>query len=128
MASFWLFLGGAIVAATAAITSQRYADLPDRIPIHFGLAGNVDGYGPRYFAWLMVLVQLAILIGFLLQYEIAHRFGSLAFTDTILAVCLGAQILILNTARSGKTRVNMIGFWIFFAAMIALGSMATSRR
>ena len=125
--SLWLFAGGAIVAVTVALTSQRYADLPDRIPVHFGIAGNVDGYGPRYLAWLMVLVQLATIIAFLAQYEVTHRLGSLAFADTLLAVWLAAQILILNTARSGKTRVNMLGFWIFSAAMIALGGLAAGR-
>jgi hypothetical protein len=127
VASFWLLLGGAIVVATVALTSQRYAQLPDRIPIHFGLAGNVDGYGPRYLAWIMVLVQLAIFPEFFLQYEVTHRLGSIAFTDTLLAICLGAQVLILNTARSGKTRVNMLGFWIFFAVMLALGILGSSR-
>ncbi|HEY2554555.1 MAG TPA: DUF1648 domain-containing protein [Candidatus Cybelea sp.] len=127
MASLWLFLGGAIVAATVALTSQRYAQLPDRIPIHFGLAGNVDGYGPRYVAWIVVLVQLAIFPEFFLLYEVTHRPGSLAFTDTLLALCFGAQVLILNAARSGKTRVNMLGFWIFFAVMLALGILGSSR-
>jgi uncharacterized membrane protein len=74
--SLWLFAGGAIVAVTVALTSQGYPDLPERIPIHFNIAGNVDGYGPRYLAWLMVLVQLATIVAFLAQYAVTHRLST----------------------------------------------------
>ncbi|HEY2476654.1 MAG TPA: DUF1648 domain-containing protein [Candidatus Cybelea sp.] len=127
MATVFLLLGAAIIGVTAILTSQRYADLPDRIPIHFGIDGIVNGYGPRYMAWLMVVVQLAIAILALINYERTGRVGGLAFFNSILAICLATQILILNAARSGKTRVNRLSFWIFFALMLTLGVLAVSK-
>ncbi len=128
MALFWVLLGGTIIAVTVVLTSQRYAQLPDRIPIHFGLLGDVNGYGPRFLAWLLVLVQLGVVVQFLLLSAMARRAGIVAAGDAILAICLAAQILILNTALSGKTRANTLGFWIFFAVTIACFVIAVSRR
>ncbi|HEY1881759.1 MAG TPA: DUF1648 domain-containing protein [Candidatus Cybelea sp.] len=128
MALFWFFLGGTIVAVTVVLTSRRYAQLPDRIPIHFGLMGDVDGYGPRFLAWLLVFVQLGVAVQFLLLSAMARHAGVVAAGDAILGICLAAQLLILNTARSGKTRANMLGFWIFLAAMIAGCVIAVGRR
>jgi uncharacterized membrane protein len=128
LALFWVVLGGTIVAVTVVLTSQRYAQLPDRIPIHFGLLGDVDGYGPRFLAWLLVLVQLGVAVQFLLLSATARHAAIVVAGDAILGICLAAQILILNTARSGKTRANMLGFWIFLAAMMAGVVIALSRR
>jgi uncharacterized membrane protein len=124
MATALLLLGAAIIAATAIVTSQRYANLPDRIPIHFGISGIVDNYGPRYMAWVLVAIALTFGIVQLVNYELTNRLALLALGVIALAILLVGQILILNTARSGKTRVNLVWFWVFLAFMLALGILA----
>lgn len=118
-----LIVGVVIVAGTAVITASRYGDLPDRIPIHFSLNGTVNSYGPRQTAWLIVVVQFAMLAIFALTYEAGVARGTLVLGVGALAIAAAAQMLILSAATSGKTRVNMTGFWVFFVAVIALGTL-----
>lgn len=51
-------VGAAIIIVTIAFTASRYRELPDRIPLHFGITGIADSYGPRPFIWLVVGMQL----------------------------------------------------------------------
>ncbi len=124
MATFAFAFGALIIAITVAITGGRYGKLPDRVPIHFGIDGAVDGYGPRYAAWLLVIVQLIIAFIFTRQYLGGKPQGVLIAGDSLLAICLAAQMLIISAAVSGKKRISTIAFWIFFAAMVAVAAVA----
>ncbi|MGX4641367.1 SdpI family protein [Massilia sp. SYSU DXS3249] len=44
---------GALVLASLGLTAVLYQGLPPTIPIHWDAAGNVDGHGPRWMAWLL---------------------------------------------------------------------------
>lgn len=39
-------------------SALTYKALPQRIPTHFGLNGNADGYGSKLFYWLMPILGL----------------------------------------------------------------------
>ncbi len=47
------WVGVGIAAAMAAFTAVIYARLPERIPTHWNLAGEVDGWSSRGTAWLL---------------------------------------------------------------------------
>lgn len=52
---------GAMVGAALAASAWLYDRLPDPMPIHWGLDGSADGWGPRALgAWLLPIVALAI--------------------------------------------------------------------
>ncbi|MBV8245567.1 MAG: DUF1648 domain-containing protein [Candidatus Eremiobacteraeota bacterium] len=120
-------LGLAIVALTIAFTASRYPSLPASIPIHFSLNGTIDGHGPRWTAWLLVAVQAmsaaTVTPAMLLAFS-THAWrpltGTLGFTDSILAILLRAQFLILTHANA-TGRVAMQSFWLFFVAVFAAG-------
>jgi uncharacterized membrane protein len=65
------------MVGTAAITSSRYGDLPEKIPMHFGLDGTVNRYGPRSMAWLLVVNQVVIAAVFFTIYATTGTRGVL---------------------------------------------------
>jgi Protein of unknown function (DUF1648) len=116
-------IAGAFIAATVLVTANAYGSLPERIPIHFGLDGTANNYGPRSMAWLLVAVQLLVAAtGVTLYLNGSIAIGMVA----IIAICWRAQLLILSAASGGQTRVPMFGFWVFSIVVLALG--ATARR
>jgi len=52
-----LALGAGLIAATIVVTAARYGDLPESIPVHFGIDGRADSYGPRLIIWLPSALQ-----------------------------------------------------------------------
>jgi uncharacterized membrane protein len=62
----WLWTYPAMIALTTAFIASRYASLPDRIPMHFDLYGNVDRYADKTLltAYFPVLAQLFMAIIF----------------------------------------------------------------
>jgi uncharacterized membrane protein len=50
-----------LLAGTFAVTAALYAKLPERIPTHFGLHGQADGWSSRAFgAWLLPAMALFV--------------------------------------------------------------------
>jgi uncharacterized membrane protein len=121
-------LGTGIIFVTVAVTVARYADLPKRIPIHFGIDGSVDGYGPRLAVWLLVAIQVAIALSTTVPYMGGSPRRTVLWSDALLVICLAAQLQVISAAMSGKSRVNTIYFWIVFAAAMAVGVAAASGR
>ncbi len=125
MAAFWMTLGAGIVVLTIAATISRYADLPQRIPVHFNFDGTVNGWGPRPMVLSLPVVQVIVALTLGSGIELGRRpLGVLAFSDCILAICLGAQLLILNTAASRQPRAPIAAYWMFFIVMMGLGVAA----
>lgn len=57
------FLEGLVVVGLITLwifTIYIYPKLPEAIPIHFNLKGEVDGYGPRIMAWLAPIVSFVL--------------------------------------------------------------------
>lgn len=122
-----LFAGATIMAATAAITSSRYGDLPESIPIHFGLDGTVNRYGPRSMAWLLVIMQVAIAAGFLSIYATTGTRGVLVMGVCMAAIFLRVQLLILSAAMTGAKRAPIGGSVLFIVVALAVGVFAATR-
>jgi len=120
--AFCVATGIAIVALTAFGTARAYAQLPNRVPMHFAFDGAVNGYGPRPMVWSIVAVQVLIgvsfgnvVAGFAGPPLPGHYAAAMAaFGDLILLLLARAQKLIIETALSGKTRADLRSFWAFF--------------
>jgi hypothetical protein len=122
-----LFLGAAIMVGTAAITSSRYGDLPETIPIHFGLDGTVNRYGPRSMAWVLVVNQVVIAAAFFTLYATTGTRGVLVMGVCLLALFLRVQLLILSAAMAGAKRAPVGGSLLFILAVLAIGIFAATR-
>ena len=124
-------LGLAIIALTIVTTAIAYPGLPDRAPLHLGLTGKVDSYGPKPAIWLMVGVQIfsAATLAYSYWATSTHQPGSHgsthglpAFGVCILAILWRGQLMLIDAAKSPVGQTDPRGFWIFFIAMMALGT------
>ncbi len=56
-------LGWLFIVAHLFITLYFYFDLPEKIPIHYNLKGEVDGYGSKGMWWLLFIINLVLYCG-----------------------------------------------------------------
>jgi hypothetical protein len=105
------------------MTAAKYRALPPRIPIHFGLDGTANNYGPRLAAWLLPGIQLAIAATYRFSYTQGAPLSLLIVGVCALAVLWRAQLLIITAAISGAKRVSTLGFWIFFVGVAVAGAI-----
>ena len=42
------------------LVSASYFFLPEQIPVHWNMSGEVDSYGPKYFVFVMAILPVAI--------------------------------------------------------------------
>ncbi|MDX1478757.1 MAG: DUF1648 domain-containing protein [Saprospiraceae bacterium] len=69
----WLALAGLVVAIVLPV--YHYGDLPETIPVHFGVTGEADGFGPRWIIWLLPAIGLAIYAGLSRLVRHPHSFN-----------------------------------------------------
>ncbi|MES2627895.1 MAG: DUF1648 domain-containing protein [Bacteroidota bacterium] len=53
----------------------HYQDLPEIIPVHFNLQGEVDGFGSKNTLWALPLIGLAIFAGMTVLCKYPHIFN-----------------------------------------------------
>lgn len=119
-------LGASIIAVTVAFTVSSYARIPARMPIHFGIDGNANGFGPRWMVWLFVVLQITIAAAYSTLYAIGENPGRLIFGDAILAILAWAHYQAVTAAINGTNRIQVPQFWIGLVALLLVG-MAAAR-
>jgi len=127
-----LAAGLALVAASVAISLWAYPHVPARVPSHWDVAGNVNGYSPRWlamtlvpaiaaFVWFLMLVLPAISPrGFRLD-----RSAS-AFYESVLAIVATLVLLHAVVARAqaaGATPPLAAGLILIGALFVVLGNL-----
>lgn len=50
----------AAVILSFAVVSFYFGDLPEQIPLHFGLSGTADSYGPKLVLWILPAINLGL--------------------------------------------------------------------
>ena len=50
-----------LIAMAFTATAGLYPGLPDRVPMHWNIRGEVDGWGSRASAWIMPVTMLGLL-------------------------------------------------------------------
>jgi len=117
-------IGLAIVVGTALRTAATYQDLPDRVPIHFGITGKADSYGPRPVVWLLVGVQVIVGITYAALFAVGVQHRALLVADAMLALFGWLQLQIIDAAIGGKDRIPVGRLWIPIAALIVISIIA----
>lgn len=123
IATLAILIGSALLAAIFGFTAMRYADLPDRIPIHFGLDGSANSFGPRVTAWLLPFISLMIAAIFGGIFLGGRAEVPLALPVVMLAVFLYVQVQMLGAAASGSNRIDPRGIWVGLAAIVVFVTM-----
>jgi uncharacterized membrane protein len=49
-----------LIVTMFVVTSLHYPYLPERVPIHFGITGRPDNWGPKWMIWLMPVLSLVL--------------------------------------------------------------------
>jgi uncharacterized membrane protein len=122
-----------LVAASVVAPAWLYPGLPDRIPTHWNIRGEVDGYGGKWtlFAWPMIMVGMLVLFYFLpalspRHFEVdAFRPTYLYIMDIVLGLFAYMQGVLLYTvyqSANGGAAVDlgrgfMAGLFLFFALL-----------
>lgn len=117
-----------IVAATL-VSIFMYSKLPDRIPTHWDIEGNVNGWSSRLFgAWIIPVMMAAIWLIMRALPNIDPRKANYekfkgmyeAFIILTLVFMLGIHLLIMaaaNGAHVDVARIAPLGIGGFFIAM-----------
>jgi uncharacterized membrane protein len=84
---YWAIALG-LVAATFAASAYLYPSMPDQIPTHWNIHGQVDGYGHKTWAMYLMPGVVAVLLGFfaILPWLSPKNFEVDTFRDTYLFV------------------------------------------
>jgi hypothetical protein len=113
-----------IVAGTVLYTGLRYRDLPDRVPLHFGFSGSVDGTGPRPVVWLIVGLQIFVGAAYTFTYFSGGAQQMMLIGCWIVAFMAWLQIQIVSVAVTRSKRMPPIALWGGLAVFLA-GTFAT---
>ena len=126
MTRLYIVLSILLAAAAMIATLLIYPQLPEKIPIHWNIHGEVDGYGGRMWSFLTpgILVGLLLLFWALPWLSPKHfEVDSFRSTYWFIALILAAMFtyvhgLLMWSAWSGKvdiTRAMLAGMLIMFA-------------
>jgi uncharacterized membrane protein len=85
-----------LVAAACAATWYYWPLLPDRVPVHWDAAGEVNGYGPRASFWLLGpgMMALVAVLGALMPHISPRRFEITGFEPTYYYVCTVVVVML----------------------------------
>ncbi len=86
-----------VLVAVAFIASLVfYAQLPDRIPIHWNIQGKVDGWGPKSTVWLMPGVMVGLIGLFALLPAISPKPFELEPNNTAYRIITLATVALMG--------------------------------
>ncbi len=129
---YWIIALG-LLALGVGVTAWYYPGLPDRIPTHWNIRGEVDGYGGKRTLFLLPVMSLPLLALFYFlpalsprHFEVESFRGTyLYLMDLTIGLFVYLQLVILhatvqavhgdNTFDIG--RALMAGIFLFFALM-----------
>ncbi len=123
-------LGIAVIAALAVISIHFYPMLPARMPSHFDIKGQVNGWTGKnafFIMWAAIIILTYLLISFLpfidpLRKKIEPKFKVLLLVRDILLVVFAVIFLMsINAALGGKSYVNYMGV-LLGILLIVLGN------
>ncbi len=125
--SWWLAI--ALTAGAFVASAALYSRLPEQIPIHWNIRGEVDGYGSKsWAAFLCPGCMAAVIALFVLlprlspkQFEVDSFRETYLFVMVLIVALFGyihALTLLAALGHSfGMDRTLMAGLFLFFALM-----------
>jgi uncharacterized membrane protein len=126
------------LVASCALTGYVYLQLPDIIPQHWNLRGEIDAYGPRWHVWLSGPLPIAVMLGLrgLLPWLSPKGFSTETFAATfdhlitiLVIVFASIHVTILAAVWHSDLDIGRMLMGITFMSLILIGnSMGKVRR
>jgi uncharacterized membrane protein len=128
----------AAVVLGFAVTAFYYGQLPAEIPIHFGVGGKADSFGPKLILWLIPAINLAMFYGLEATTKTSYKWFNYPVTITeenaarqheialqLIAVvrlvtCLIFSFIAYSIVKTALAGEGMINMWIMGIFIIAL--------
>lgn len=95
----------------------RYGSLPDRIPIHYGANGVVDGYGSKSMIWAVIAIMWAV-VGIVSAVEQFPRLWNTVFERTKENQC---RLLPLTWHFMSTTKLAISSMFAYVVVMCVRG-------
>jgi uncharacterized membrane protein len=120
-----------LIVAAAIATAVFYSDLPAAVPVHWGMEGKPDGYGPRAMLWLLGpgLMGVMLLIGQCLPWLSPRRFevgsfkGTYSYFILVIVFMLGLfHAAVLHAILTGAPEMPRTIYGGVFVLLILLGN------
>ncbi|SHM32989.1 Uncharacterized membrane protein [Duganella sacchari] len=120
-----------MILAMAAITGYYYSALPEKMPMHWNFAGQVDGYGPRWQLWLLGpgtmtgMLALGVVLPFLSpkQYALEASGDTYSYLMMLPVALFGAiELLVLCNALGMQFGVVHLLQGILFVVLVLMGN------
>jgi uncharacterized membrane protein len=129
---YWI-IGFALVAIAVAVTAWLYGSLPERIPTHWNIRGEVDGYGSKWTLFIFPVTMVGMLALFYYLPALSPKqFDVNSFRSTylyIMVLCIGlfaymhgVMLYAVHQAAMKQASVDLgrafiAGLFLFFALM-----------
>jgi uncharacterized membrane protein len=129
MRTKYFLIAALIIVATVIATAAVYSDLPDQIPTHWNIRGEIDGYGGKPSAFLLPGVMAGIVLLFAaLPWLSPRKFEVDTFRPTylymmivIVAFMAYIQALTLWAALSKPVDMNRAIMGALFLLFVLFG-------
>jgi uncharacterized membrane protein len=119
-----LLVSGCAIAATGVVLSALWPDLPERVPMHFGVSGAPDAWGARatLLVPLLILVPIDILLLVLLRIPHVYNYPVRVTKENARALyTIGRRTLLLTQTFVNTTICTVV----ILMALVAKGTLAT---
>jgi uncharacterized membrane protein len=136
-AEVWLDVAAWLFATLGfALALGYFSDLPEQIPTHFGASGEADKFGSKNTIFLLPVLSLVLVAGFVFLTKFSHKFNYLnkitpenaAFEYRKMRIVLRLvstltslmfliiTLNILQTAAGAPAKLG-VGFWLVFIVL-----------
>ena len=110
-------LCAALLISMMVWVACRYAALPDRIPVHYGADGVIDGYGDKNMIWVLLAITWFI-VGLLSVTELFPKYWNIPFKVTKENQ---ARVLTIAWHMLSATKLIVTGVFAYLAIKVTQG-------
>ena len=110
-------LCAALLISMMVWVACRYAALPDRIPVHYGADGVIDGYGDKSMIWVLLSIAWFI-VGLLSVAELFPKYWNIPFKVTKENQ---ARVLTIAWHMLSTTKLIVTGVFAYLAIKVTQG-------
>jgi len=110
-------LCAALLISMMVWVACRYAALPDRIPVHYGADGVIDGYGDKSMIWVLLSIAWFI-VGLLSVTELFPKYWNIPFKVTKENQ---ARVLTIAWHMLSATKLIVTGVFAYLAIKVTQG-------
>ena len=110
-------LCAALLISMTVWVACRYAALPDRIPVHYGADGVIDGYGDKSMIWVLLAIMWGLVI-VLSVTELFPKYWNIPFKVTKENQ---ARVLTIAWHMLSATKLIVTGVFAYLAIKVTQG-------